>query len=159
MMFLRPIVAFWCAVGILTAFAGTFIFLPSNDVSLNVISLFAFLLVIGIVVDDAIIVGENIHSENEKGREGADAAIMGAYLVSKPVFFAVITSMIAFAPWLFLTGWQVQFVQNISIIYCKEYHRYICLVVCHCYHWLMCKSYQFFDPSFYRCNLFFGPIF
>ena len=116
MMFLRPIVAFWCAVGILTAFAGTFIFLPSNDVSLNVISLFAFLLVIGIVVDDAIIVGENIHSENEKGREGADAAIMGAYLVSKPVFFAVITSMIAFAPWLFLTGWQVQFVQNISII-------------------------------------------
>ena len=116
MMFLRPIVAFWCAVGILTAFAGTFIFLPSNDVSLNVISLFAFLLVIGIVVDDAIIVGENIHSENEKGREGADAAIMGAYLVSKPVFFAVITSMIAFLPWLFLSGWQVQFVRNISVI-------------------------------------------
>ena len=116
MMFLRPVVAFWCAVGILTAFAGTFIFLPSNDVSLNVISLFAFLLVIGIVVDDAIIVGENIHSENEKGREGADAAIMGAYLVSKPVFFAVITSMIAFLPWLFLSGWQVQFVRNISII-------------------------------------------
>ena len=116
MMFLRPIVAFWCAVGILTAFAGTFIFLPNNDVSLNVISLFAFLLVIGIVVDDAIIVGENIHSENEKGREGADAAIMGAYLVSKPVFFAVITSMIAFLPWLFLSGWQVQFVRNISVI-------------------------------------------
>ena len=73
-------------------------------------------MVIGIVVDDAIIVGENIHSENEKGREGADAAIMGAYLVSKPVFFAVITSMIAFLPWLFLSGWQVQFVRNISVI-------------------------------------------
>jgi len=116
MSFLRPIVAFWCSVGILTSFAGTFIFLPSYDVSLNVISLFAFLLVIGIVVDDAIIIGENIHAENEKGRSGADAAIMGAYLVSKPVFFAVMTTMIAFLPWLFLSGWQVQFVRNISII-------------------------------------------
>ena len=116
MTFLRPIVAFWCSVGILTSFAGTFIFLPTNDVSLNVISLFAFLLVIGIVVDDAIIIGENIHAEHEKGRRGADAAIMGAYLVSKPVFFAVMTTMIAFLPWLFLSGWQVQFVRNISII-------------------------------------------
>ena len=116
MTFLRPIVAFWCSVGILTSFAGTFIFLPSYDVSLNVISLFAFLLVIGIVVDDAIIIGENIHAEHEKGRRGADAAIMGAYLVSKPVFFAVMTTMIAFLPWLFLSGWQVQFVRNISII-------------------------------------------
>ena len=116
MTFLRPIVAFWCSVGILTSFAGTFIFLPTNDVSLNVISLFAFLLVIGIVVDDAIIIGENIHAEHEKGRRGADAAIMGAYLVSKPVFFAVLTTMIAFLPWLFLSGWQVQFVRNISII-------------------------------------------
>ena len=74
------------------------------------------MLVIGIVVDDAIIIGENIHAEHEKGRRGADAAIMGAYLVSKPVFFAVMTTMIAFLPWLFLSGWQVQFVRNISII-------------------------------------------
>jgi multidrug efflux pump subunit AcrB len=72
--------------------------------------------VIGIVVDDAIIIGENIHAEHEKGRRGADAAIMGAYLVSEPGFFAVITTMIAFLPWLFLSGWQVQFVRNISII-------------------------------------------
>ena len=73
-------------------------------------------MVIGIIVDDAVIVGENIHLEYERGRTGTDAAITGAYLVSKPVFFAVITTMIAFVPWLLLDGWQVQFVKNISYI-------------------------------------------
>jgi len=116
MLFLRPKVAIWCSVGIGTAFTGALIFLPGMDISLNIISLFAFLLVIGIVVDDAVIVGENIHLEHERGRVGTDAAITGAYLVSKPVFFAVITTMIAFLPWLFLSGWQVQFVRNISFI-------------------------------------------
>ncbi|SUZ74468.1 uncharacterized protein METZ01_LOCUS27322 [marine metagenome] len=114
--FLRPQVALWCSVGIGTAFTGALIFMPAFDISLNVISLFAFLLVIGIIVDDAVIVGENIHLEYERGRRGTDAAITGAYLVAKPVFFAVITTMIAFLPWLFLTGWQVQFVRNISLI-------------------------------------------
>ena len=116
MLFLRPAIAIWCSVGIGTAFTGSLIFLPGMDISLNVISLFAFLLVIGIIVDDAVIVGENIHLEYEKGRTGADAAITGAYLVARPVFFAVITTMIAFIPWLLLDGWQVQFVKNISWI-------------------------------------------
>ena len=86
-------------------------------ISLNVISLFAFLLVIGIIVDDAVIVGENIHLEYERGRNGTDAAITGAYLVAKPVFFAVLTTIIAFLPWLFLDSWQVQFVKNFSFIF------------------------------------------
>ena len=116
MLFLRPAIAIWCSVGIGTAFTGSLIFLPGMDISLNVISLFAFLLVIGIIVDDAVIVGENIHLEYEKGRTGADAAITGAYLVARPVFFAVVTTMIAFIPWLLLDGWQVQFVKNISWI-------------------------------------------
>ena len=116
MLFLRPAVAIWCSIGIGTAFTGSLIFLPGMGISLNVISLFAFLLVIGIIVDDAVIVGENIHLEYERGRTGTDAAITGAYLVSKPVFFAVITTMIAFVPWLLLDGWQVQFVKNISYI-------------------------------------------
>ena len=114
MLFRRPSVAIWCSIGIGTAFTGSLIFLPGMGISLNVISLFAFLLVIGIIVDDAVIVGENIHLEYERGRTGTDAAITGAYLVSKPVFFAVITTMIAFVPWLLLDGWQVQFVKNIS---------------------------------------------
>ena len=116
MLFLRPAIALWCSIGIGTAFTGSLIFLPGMDISLNVISLFAFLLVIGIIVDDAVIVGENIHLEYEKGRTGTDAAITGAYLVARPVFFAVVTTMIAFIPWLLLDGWQVQFVKNISWI-------------------------------------------
>jgi multidrug efflux pump subunit AcrB len=113
---LRPKVAVWVTVGIATAFAGAFIFLPSNDVSLNMLSLFAFLLVIGIVVDDAIIVGESIHRQVEQGGQGVDAAILGTQLVLKPVIFAVFTTIIAFAPWLFLSGAQVQVTRHISII-------------------------------------------
>ena len=66
MLFLRPAVAIWCSIGIGTAFTGSLIFLPGMDISLNIISLFAFLSVIGIIVDDAVIVGENIHLEYER---------------------------------------------------------------------------------------------
>ena len=67
-LFLRPVVAFWVSVGIITAFAGGFLLLPFMGVSLNLLTLFACLLVIGIVVDDAIVIGENIHTEVESGR-------------------------------------------------------------------------------------------
>jgi len=113
---LAPRVAIWVTIGIATAFAGAFIFLPSNGVSLNMLSLFAFLLVIGIVVDDAIVIGEGIHQQHEKGNKGVDAAVLGAQLVAKPVIFAVLTSMISFLPWLLLSGLQVQFTRQISII-------------------------------------------
>jgi len=113
---LRPKVAIWVTVGIATAFAGAFIFLPANDVSLNFLSLFAFLLVIGVVVDDAIVVGENIHTESTRTGGGVDAAILGTQLVAKPVVYAVMTTMIVFAPWLFLSGAEVEFTRHISII-------------------------------------------
>jgi len=115
MLFLRPIVAFWVAVGIAVSFAGAFIFMPVTGVSLNMLSLFAFLLVIGVVVDDAIIVGESIHNQTEDGRHGLDAARLGTQLVSKPVFFAVLTTMIAFAPWLFMSGGTAQFTKHITL--------------------------------------------
>ncbi|MCG8505321.1 MAG: efflux RND transporter permease subunit [Sphingomonadales bacterium] len=113
---LRPIVAFWVAVGIATAYSGAFIFLPVAGVSLNMLSLFAFLLVIGIVVDDAIVVGESIHREAHIGGGGLDSAAKGAQFVSKPVVFAVLTTMIAFAPWMFLSGLEVEFTKQISFI-------------------------------------------
>lgn len=113
---LRPKVAVWVTLGIATAFTGAFIFLPANDVSLNFLSLFAFLLVIGVVVDDAIVVGENIHTESTRTGGGVDAAILGAQLVAKPVVYAVMTTMIVFAPWLFLSGAEVEFTRHISII-------------------------------------------
>lgn len=113
---LRPKVALWVTVGIATAYAGAFIFLPANDVSLNFLSLFAFLLVIGVIVDDAIVVGENIHEETETTGGGLDAAVLGTQLVAKPVVYAVLTTMIVFAPWLLLSGAEVEFTRHISII-------------------------------------------
>ena len=100
---LRPKVALWVTVGIAVAFMGTFSLLPANDVSLNIMSTFAFLLVLGIVVDDAIVVGESIHHYSHEMGGGVEAAIAGAYSVSKPVIFAVLTTMIAFAPWFFIS--------------------------------------------------------
>lgn len=116
-LFLRPIVAFWVTIGIMTAFAGGIMLLPLFGVSWNVLSTFAVLLVIGVIVDDAIVVGENIHREVESGRrEGLDAAIVGTQLVMKPVVFGVITTIIAFAPWAMLTGPTRAFTQQITFV-------------------------------------------
>lgn len=116
-LFLRPTVALWVTVGILTAFAGGFALLPLFGVSLNILSLFAVLLVIGVIVDDAIIVGENIHKQVESGeRQGVDAAIVGTQLVVKPVMFGVITTMIMFGPWALLPGETRQFTQQITFV-------------------------------------------
>lgn len=113
---LRPKVALWVTAGIAVAFMGTFAMLPANDVSLNIMSTFAFLLVLGIVVDDAIVVGESIHQQTHRLGGGPAGAIEGAFIVSKPVFFAVITTMIAFAPWFFLTGTDAQVTRQLSIV-------------------------------------------
>lgn len=115
MLFLRPAVALWVSAGIAVSFLGAFILMPSTGVTLNFLSIFGFLLVIGVVVDDAIIVGEAIHNEVEKGNGGVDAAIIGTQLVMKPVFFAVLTTMIAFSPWLFIGGGAAQFTRQISL--------------------------------------------
>ena len=111
---LRPIVAFWVAAGIATAYAGAFVFLPSVGVSLNMLSTFAFLLVLGIVVDDAIVVGEGIHTEAHRIGGGVESAIAGAQLVAKPVIFGVLTTIMAFMPWLFLSGSTSEFTRHIT---------------------------------------------
>lgn len=114
-LFLRPMVALWVSAGVVVAFAGAFIFMPSAGVSLNYLSIFGFLLVIGVVVDDAIIVGESIHKKVEAGKTGVAAAASGAGAVSKPVFFAVLTTMTAFAPWLFISGTSAQFAVHMCL--------------------------------------------
>ena len=114
MLTLRPKVAFWVAIGIATAYAGAFVFLPSVGVSLNMLSTFAFLLVLGIVVDDAIVVGEGIHGESTRLGGGVKSAISGAQLVAKPVIFGVLTTIMAFLPWLFLGGSTSEFTRNIT---------------------------------------------
>lgn len=115
-MTLRPRVALWVTAGIGVAFLGSFALLPVNDVSLNIMSTFAFLLVLGIVVDDAIVVGESIHQHAHESGGGPAAAIRGATAVSRPVIFAVLTTMIAFAPWLFVSGETAQVTRQLSIV-------------------------------------------
>ncbi len=114
MLTLRPKVAFWVSVGIATAYAGAFIFLPALGISINMLSTFAFLLVLGIVVDDAIVVGESIHTESQKTGGGITAAVFGTQLVAKPVIFAVLTTIIAFLPWVFLDGSTSEFTRHIT---------------------------------------------
>jgi len=104
MLFLRPLLALWVCIGIAVAFMGTFFVLQYTGVSLNMISLFAFLLILGIVVDDAIIVGESIYSRQSAGEAGPKGAVTGARMVLKPVMYAVISTMIFFAPMMFLPG-------------------------------------------------------
>lgn len=116
MLFLRPIVALWVAIGIGVAFAGGVAFMPMVDVSFNMISSFAFLLVIGVIVDDAIIVGEAIHTKIEDGETGVNAAINGTKMVIMPVIFAVLTTMIFFAPWMFVGGGTAEFTRAISLV-------------------------------------------
>ncbi len=104
LLFLRPKLAMWVCVGIGVAFMGAFFLLQYTNTSLNMISLFAFLLILGIVVDDAIIVGESIHTYQTNGHPGSDGAFIGAKAVLKPVMYAVISTMIFFVPMLFMPG-------------------------------------------------------
>ncbi len=113
---LRPRVALWVTAGIGVAFLGAFSLLPANDVSLNVMSTFAFLLVLGIVVDDAIVVGESIHHHTHMGMPGEQAAVVGTMSVARPVIFAVLTTIVAFAPWLFVSGVEAQITRQLSIV-------------------------------------------
>lgn len=102
-LFLRPILAFWVCCGIAVAFLGGLWFLPLTGASLNMVSLFAFILILGIIVDDAIIVAESIYSESQRsGRNSFDSAVVGTQLVLKPVLFAVISTILFFAPMAFL---------------------------------------------------------
>ena len=104
LLFLRPSLAGWVSLGIAVSFIGTLFVLPIVGTSINMITLFAFILVLGIVVDDAIIVGENIHRINSRGIWGVQASKIGTKEVASPVFFAVTTSIIVFIPMLFLPG-------------------------------------------------------
>ncbi|MGE0044377.1 MAG: efflux RND transporter permease subunit, partial [Hyphomonadaceae bacterium] len=116
MLTLHPKVGAWATVGVMTAFAGSFFILPYVDVSLNFMTVFGFLLVLGIMVDDAIIVGEAIYEQAEKGRSGADAAILATQLVMKPLIASVLVTMLAFLPFMLIDGAVRQFTRAISIV-------------------------------------------
>jgi len=103
-LFLEYRLAFWIMMGMTISFIGGLLFLPMVGLSINMISLFGFLVVLGIVVDDAIVVGENIYEFRQQGMSFLEAAIAGARDMSKPVTFAILTNIIAFIPLLFIPG-------------------------------------------------------
>ncbi|WP_346796166.1 efflux RND transporter permease subunit [Halomonas sp. Bachu 37] len=103
-LFLEARLAFWVTLGIPTAFLGAMLFLPWMGVSLNLMSMFAFIIALGIVVDDAIMVGENIYSYREQGYSLRDAAVRGAREIATPLTFAILSNIVAFMPLLFLPG-------------------------------------------------------
>ena len=97
-LFLDVRLAFWSASNIAVAFAGTFIVMSLFDISINMISLFGFILAIGIVVDNAIVISENIFKNGERGVAPLPAAVSGAQRVAVPVVFSALTTIVAFTP-------------------------------------------------------------
>lgn len=109
-LFLRPAVAFWVFLGIPVSFMGAFLFMPYAGASFNIISLFAFIMVLGIVVDDAIVTGENIYRKIREGHEPMDAAINGTKEIAVPVTFGILTTVVAFLPMAFLGNTRLSFI-------------------------------------------------
>ncbi|MDX1406126.1 MAG: efflux RND transporter permease subunit [Woeseiaceae bacterium] len=103
-LFLRPAVAIWVFLGIPISFLGAFIVLYFFDISLNLMSAFGFIIVLGIVVDDAIVTGENVYSHMRQGDTGLSAAIQGTKEVAIPVTFGILTTIAAFMPLAFIEG-------------------------------------------------------
>lgn len=105
-LFLEIRLAFWVTLGIPISFLGSALLLPVLDVSINMISLFAYIVTLGMVVDDAIVVGENIYEARLEGRDPLRAAIDGAREVAVPVTFSILTTIAAFMPMFFIPGFS-----------------------------------------------------
>jgi multidrug efflux pump subunit AcrB len=115
-LFLRFSVAVWVCVGIPISFMGALALLPELGVTINLVSLFAFILVLGIVVDDAIVTGENIYSHLKRGHEPTEAAIQGTQEIAIPVTFGVLTTVAAFIPLLMIGGHRGPIFAQIPLI-------------------------------------------
>ncbi|MGB0403645.1 MAG: efflux RND transporter permease subunit [Salibacteraceae bacterium] len=115
-VFLHIRLAFWVALSIPIAFMGMFIVGANSEVSINVISLFGMILVIGILVDDGIVIGENIYKHYEEGMPPIEAAVEGTMQVFPAVFSAVVTTCIAFSTFFFLDGRLGDFAPDMAFV-------------------------------------------
>ena len=95
---------------------GAFAAMGVIGASINLVSLFAFIVVLGILVDDAIVVGESVYTQGRRGKSPLAASIDGTHRVAMPVTFAIITSMVAFVPLLFLPGWLGKLLKDIPLV-------------------------------------------
>ncbi len=115
-LFLNTRLAFWVALGLPIAFLGMFIFAPGLDVTINVLSLFGMIIVIGILVDDGIVIAENIYHHYEMGKSRIRAAIDGTMEVIPPIVSAILTTVLAFSTFLFLDGRIGDFFGEVSVV-------------------------------------------
>jgi multidrug efflux pump subunit AcrB len=115
-LFLRLRLAFWVALGVPTAFLGAVAILPMLGVTINWISLLGFLIVLGILVDDAVVVGENAYTEQRRTGDKLEGAIRGAQGIAVPVVFGVLTTMAAFSPMLFIPGAMGRLVIGLPLV-------------------------------------------
>ncbi|WP_457573840.1 efflux RND transporter permease subunit [Desulfolithobacter sp.] len=115
-IFLEPRLAFWVTMGIPVSFLGSLLFLPLFDVSINMVSLFAFIVSLGIVVDDTIIIGENVYRLRQRGYSTLAAAIRGAREMAVPVTFSVLTNIITFMPLYFIPGIMGKIFRAIPVV-------------------------------------------
>jgi multidrug efflux pump subunit AcrB len=115
-LFLEIRLALWVMLGIPISFLGTLFLMPAVGVSINMITLFAFILALGIVVDDAIVVGENIYDHRQLGKPYPQAAVDGSQEVGIPVVFSILTTVAAFMPLIFVSGVMGKFIKSIPLV-------------------------------------------
>lgn len=115
-LFLRFRLAFWVMIGLPVCFLGAMMMMPVFGVTINILSLFAFIMVLGIVVDDAIVIGESAYTEIESKGGGVDNVVRGAKRVATPATFGVLTTIAVFAPFTMSSGPEGAFFYNISIV-------------------------------------------
>lgn len=116
LLFLNLRLAFWTAIGIPISFLGAFLLMPVFDISINMMSLFALIMVLGIVVDDAIVVGENIFTYRKRGLSRSESAIKGVQEMVMPVILAVLTTIFAFLPLAYTAGIMGKILRVLPII-------------------------------------------
>lgn len=115
-LFLRPAIAFWVFIGVPISFLGAAFLMPYMGITLNLMSVFGFIVVLGIVVDDAIVTGESVYQRLQQGETGIDAAIKGTQDVAVPVTFGVLTTMVAFLPLALIDGHFGKVMGQISLV-------------------------------------------
>ncbi len=115
-LFLEFRLAFWVMMGMAISFIGGILFMPAAGLSLNMITLFGFLMVLGIVVDDAVVVGENVYELRQRGMGHVQAAIQGAKEMAGPVTFSILTTIVAFVPLMLIPGETGKFWRPLPII-------------------------------------------
>lgn len=172
-LFLEIRLAFWVSLGIPISIFGSFLLLPTIDFSINVISMFAYIITLGIVVDDAIVVGENIYYNRKQGMNFFEAAVSGAKGMAMPVTFAVLTNIVAFLPLIFVEGMMGRIFSQIPFVVITVFAISLveCLFIlpCHLSHkpnsqprgpfGLIYRGQQWFSNKFIQAvKKFYGPI-